>query len=349
MDNRIPSLDDLEDKPIVPRLPVGWKVLSPDKVQSPRGNTFSIKLDNTGGIQSYASDKVTSSFSFTQPTGGLKPIKPPANQQFTTEAQTSVTPQFTQPKTQTTTTQPVVKQPTTTPSFSQWAVSKGFNATEYTQDLLNRGVKREEVTDMVMKTVSDLKASYEAEFNIGRTFGTIPGEFTSMIMDSGKTLEAGKVLVESLQYLPSQIKASAISLQGSQGASVVNRDETVYKAKQELEAFTQGIAEKYPNSRLIKEIANLPQNMSYSGVSMGAGLAAAPLALIPVVGTGLAWATGTVASGAAAYQMATYSIMQSYLEAKDAEKRELTGQGLTQEEENQLKADFNSKAVQYGL
>jgi hypothetical protein len=76
MDNRIPSFKDLEEEPIVPRLPVGWKVLSPDKVVSPRGNPFSIKLDTTGNIQSYSSDKVTPSFSFTQPTGGLKPIKP---------------------------------------------------------------------------------------------------------------------------------------------------------------------------------------------------------------------------------------------------------------------------------
>jgi len=84
---------------------------------------------------------------------------------------------------------------------------------------------------------------------------------------------------------------------------------------------------------------------------MGAGLAVGiPIALIPIPGSRiLAWGLGTVASGKAAYEMSTYQIMQTYLEAKDEEKMAISGQGLTLEEENNLKQGFNKLASQYGL
>jgi hypothetical protein len=62
-----------------------------------------------------------------------------------------------------------------------------------------------------------------------------------------------------------------------------------------------------------------------------------------------AWVAGTAASGAAAYNMATYQIMQQYLELMNQEKITRTGQGLTLDEENQLKKDFDGKAREYGL
>jgi len=164
-----------------------------------------------------------------------------------------------------------------------------------------------------------------------------------------------KVFGQSLTYLPKQIASSVLqATQGQGGASVVNRDwadKFIAEANEDLDKFTQSIAKQYPTSDHLYEVSQLSRNLAYSVTSMGAGAAAGiPISLIPVPGArAAAWAAGTAASGAVAYQMTTYQIMQTYLELKDAEKIEQTGKGLTQEEENKLKQDFHNDAVKYGL
>ena len=179
-----------------------------------------------------------------------------------------------------------------------------------------------------------------------------------------------KVFGEGLTKLPRQLGASVLqATQGQGGASVVDRDwadRFIEDANIDIEKFTQEVSEKYGESTSpikLTDIAQLPRNLAFSITSMGGGLAVGlPTALLPVPGARVAaWVSGTTASGAVAYSMTTYQIMQEYLEAKNEEKRSETstgsmltgdfvwGRGLTREEENQLKVDFESKARKYGL
>ena len=167
--------------------------------------------------------------------------------------------------------------------------------------------------------------------------------------------EVVEVLGQSLTKLPEQLGASILqATQGQGGASVVNRDwADVYikEANEDIDKFTQDVVSMYPNISVLREVSQLSRNLAYSITSMGAGLAVGvPVAFIPLPGARVAaWAAGTAASGFVAYQMTTYQIMQQYLELKNEEKIQQTGRGLTLEEENQLKVDFHSKAVKYGL
>ena len=163
------------------------------------------------------------------------------------------------------------------------------------------------------------------------------------------------VFGQSLQQLPKQTAATVLqATQGQGGASVVNRDwvdKYIAEANEDMDKFVQDIATLYPESAYLVEVAQLSRNLAYSITSMGAGLATGvPIALIPLPGARVAaWAVGTAASGAVAYQMTCYQIMQQYLELKNAEKIKQIGRGLTLEEENKLKQDFSDKATQYGL
>lgn len=171
------------------------------------------------------------------------------------------------------------------------------------------------------------------------------------------TKDVAYVAGESLQKLPQQIASSALQAwQGEDGASVVNRDwadKYVQLAQQDINQFAEQVKWQYPDETGLVELARLSETMGFSLTAMGPGvLASLPLWLAPeptmVTKSGAMAITGAV-SGVISYRMATYQIVQEYLEFRDAEKRASTGQGLTLEEENQLKADFHDKAVQYGL
>ena len=167
-----------------------------------------------------------------------------------------------------------------------------------------------------------------------------------------------KVFGEALTKLPKQIGASILqAIQGHEGASVVDKgwaDRFIESANTDLEKFAQEVTEEYRGTRLpitLTDLATLPQSMAFSLTSMGAGLGAGvPIALLPVPGARVAaWASGTLASGAVAFNMSSYQIMQLYLEAKDEEMRASQGRGLTLTEETQLKRDFGTKAIKFGL
>ena len=168
-----------------------------------------------------------------------------------------------------------------------------------------------------------------------------------------------KTGVEALKYVPQQLKSAFLQIKqgGASGASVANKDKSdlyIEKAQKDLDKFLQETEAKYGKTRLmpgikITDVASLPQNLAFSGLSMGAGLSAVPLASIPFAGPVLAWTVGTTAAGKTAYEMSTYQITQKYLEAKNEEQIKLTGFGLTEEQEENLKDEFALKGMQYGL
>ena len=187
---------------------------------------------------------------------------------------------------------------------------------------------------------------------------TIIGVGAQTIGEMAQTgVDIAEVLGGSLARLPGNIGASVLQALQPSGASVVDRD----WADKFISAVQAGnikaankVAEKYKNTWLpikLTDLAQVSENIGYSLTSMGVGLAVGvPTALIPLPGARIAaYTLGTAASGAIAYNMTHYQITQQYLEFKDSEKRAKTGRGLTLAEENQLKKDFEGKAMAYGL
>ena len=176
-------------------------------------------------------------------------------------------------------------------------------------------------------------------------------------------LGALKVFGQGLLKLPRQLAASILqAFQGQGGASVVDKDwadRFIEDAQADLDKFVAEVGEKYGEKAVLEtapflkitDVAALPQNLAYSLTTMGAGLGVGiPIALIPWPGMRVtAYVTGTATSGAVAYSMTTYQIMQLYLELKNEEKIAEIGEGITLQEENQLKREFESKAREYGL
>jgi len=167
-----------------------------------------------------------------------------------------------------------------------------------------------------------------------------------------------KLLGEGLTLLPKQVAASVLqAVQGQGGASVVDRnwaDDLISDANDDIQEFTVKLEANYGTANLPinpVDLATLPQNMAFSITSMGAGIGiGVPIALAPVPGARIAaWLTGSAASGAVAYNMTSYQIMQQYLEAKNEEMIAATGRGLTAEEEEALKEGFETQARNYGL
>lgn len=168
-----------------------------------------------------------------------------------------------------------------------------------------------------------------------------------------------KVFGQGLLMLPKQTAAKvAMSLQGYRGATVVDRgvgDRLIASADKDLEAFSEKMAELHKGKKFlpgisIQDVAELPANIAYSGTVLAAGLpVGAAVSAIPVVGPPLGVAAGMAVGGTVAFNMASYEIMQEYLEAKNDEAMESRGTGLTKAEEKKLKSEFNSDAIKYGL
>ena len=178
------------------------------------------------------------------------------------------------------------------------------------------------------------------------------------------TVSGVKVLAQSMARTPYNALVQFLTIkQGHKGAQVVDKgwiDKLIQKRRDSTAAFEQEVVKKYRSGELfpgmkIAEVARFAQNLGFSVASMAAGAAAAlPATAVgslatPVVGVVAGAAAGMAATGTAAFQMASYEIMQSYLEMKDADKQAATGRGLTKAEENRLKKDFEAKAVKYGL
>ncbi len=167
-----------------------------------------------------------------------------------------------------------------------------------------------------------------------------------------------RVFGEALLKLPEQMAAAILqATQSFMGASAVDKDwadKLITLASEDQAKFVEEVTARYTGTRLpiqLSDIAALPQSMAFSLVSVGTFAAVAlPIAAIPAPGTRIAaWAAGTAASGAVAFNMSSYQIMQSYLDIKNEEMKATAGRELTLAEENQLKRDFSGLAVKYGL
>lgn len=172
-------------------------------------------------------------------------------------------------------------------------------------------------------------------------------------------LDAYATFGVALTKIPRAVAASVLqATQGKKGASVVDKDwadRYIADANTDIQKFAKEAYMRYGDKGFagikITDLAELPQNVGYSATSMLGGLAVGlPLSLVPLPGMrAAAWAAGTAASGAVAYNATTYQIMQQYLEIKDKESKVYKGRGLTREEEIRLKEGFDKLAHQYGM
>ena len=161
------------------------------------------------------------------------------------------------------------------------------------------------------------------------------------------------VFGEAITNIPKSIKASFLQTQGWEGVSVVapdKNDQYINEFEKEQAEVAKEAISKYGDMSFmgvkLSDVANMPQNIGYSAVSMAGGVAgAAPF----IWDAPLALAVGTTASGAVAFKMSTYQIMKSYLDIKNEESISIKGRPITLEEENNLKKDFADKARKYGL
>lgn len=177
------------------------------------------------------------------------------------------------------------------------------------------------------------------------------------------TLSGAKVLAQSLIRVPSLYAARILTWgQGYHGASVTDKgwaDNWIGKRRKNHAAFVNKIAKEHKSKKFLPKIGPFPaiklrdlamfaDNLAFSGAAVTGGVPVAlgATALTTPVGGAIA---GVAATSAVAFQMSSYEIMQSFLEMKDAEKRELTGKGLTRAEEIALKKGFETKAIKYGL
>jgi hypothetical protein len=170
---------------------------------------------------------------------------------------------------------------------------------------------------------------------------------------------AGEVAWEVLKRAPRSVASSFIkSFQGAKGADVVDPDyfeRFAQNTDKENQAFMREVEEKYQNRRLmpgieINDIGEMAQNLGFSGAAATAGLAVgAPLSLIPVAGKPLAYLAGASAAGTVAYNASGYDFMKEVLDYRDGQKFEETGQHLTAEEQEQIKAESMTLAQQHGL
>ncbi len=260
------------------------------------------------------------------------------------------------------------KKPTSWEELNSLAITKTIPSSDEFL-ILKQGIERKPVEDNIFKKIARFVLPAGLETKFGLREPTIEEEMMEQekaredYYGYGEDLIGGvATLGKGLTKLPKAMAAAVLqATQGREGASVVDKDwadRYIEEANTDLNKFINEVSEKYKKKTLISgiplkitDIAEFPQSLAFSLTSMGAGLGTGvPVGLLPVPGARVAaWSLGTAASGAVAYNMTTYQIVQQFLEAKDEEKREKTGQGLTLEEENELKDLFGAKAMKYGL
>lgn len=171
-------------------------------------------------------------------------------------------------------------------------------------------------------------------------------------------LGGAKVLGGTLLRVPENIGAAAVQVvKGQSGATVVNRDKAddfvkwVDDRNKERQIALQkeyGESKVFPGVK-VTDVGELAQNAGFSGIGMVTGLAAGVGATLLTKSPAAGWAAGAAASGTTAYRQVGNQFTTQYLEMKNEEKQQSAGQPLTLDEENILKKDFETKAMQYGL
>ncbi len=202
-------------------------------------------------------------------------------------------------------------------------------------------------------TVSDLRTAVSGSPKVRPAKKSIPSPDKD---DDYEILGGFTTFAKGLTLLPRQVAAKALTaLQGPDGASVADRgwaDRFIDAAGEDADRFAEDVSKEYKRGKFlpgisIRDVAELPQNLAYSGVTAATGLGVG-VPIASVSGPG-GWIAGMGATGTAAYRMAGYEIMQEYLEAKDEAMFKNRGRHLAPDEENQLKKDFAGKAARHGL
>ena len=142
---------------------------------------------------------------------------------------------------------------------------------------------------------------------------------------SGSSVPGGFDLLRTAARVPENIVSSAIgAYKGQEGVSVVNKnwgDKFIDWVDKRNQSFQGEFNKKY--GWVGEEVASLPQNLGFSGVSMAAGLAAGvPLALAPdptLLTKVAAYGAGMTAGGATGYRMDAAQVTRMFLN-KEHEK-----------------------------
>ncbi len=196
-----------------------------------------------------------------------------------------------------------------------------------------------------------------ARQDFGKQIATLPAELEPLEIKGGF-----EVFGKGLLLLPKQVASSVVTWMGGyEATTVTDRDwgnRLVESAQQDMIKFVEDVTKEYGDKKFVPalsvtEIAQLPQNLSFSIAAWGGGLAtAAPLLLLPeptLITKVAAIGAGMVAAGKIAYEMSAYQIGQEYLETVNQIMQETQGRDITRAEEIQLKKDFERLAIKHSL
>ncbi|MBU4317683.1 MAG: PLxRFG domain-containing protein [Proteobacteria bacterium] len=172
-------------------------------------------------------------------------------------------------------------------------------------------------------------------------------------------LGGAKVLATGLPRVPVHMVGKAIdTFQGQAGADVVNPDffERISQGVREWESDKQAeISEKYKDRKFlpgikVTDVGSLPENLAYSVNAAGAGIGAGMASSAATGGNLVAgYAAGMAAAGEVAYRGTTYDFMREVLTEFDNNLKTERGSGLTEEEQNIVKNQFEKEATETGL
>lgn len=167
--------------------------------------------------------------------------------------------------------------------------------------------------------------------------------------------KVGEDVFVATKNTPVQAKAAiAAALEGNDPEVVFGKKDwkdtaiqEARKAAREERGF-KGAEDEYLLGITREKLRNLPQNLSFSLVSMGAGLAAgipAALGTTPIGG----YAVGAGASGLAAYRMDTNNFLRDLRENLDAASEKTTGKPLTDQQFIKVAKNYESMVREHGL
>jgi hypothetical protein len=167
--------------------------------------------------------------------------------------------------------------------------------------------------------------------------------------------KVGEDVFVATKNTPVQAKAAvAAALEGNDPAVIFGekdwKDATIQEARKAAKAERgfEGAEEEYLLGITREKLRNLPQNLSFSLVSMGAGLTAgipAAFGTTPVGGL----VAGAGASGLAAYRMDTNMFLRDLRDHLDAASEKTTGKPLTDDQFIKVAKSYESKVREHGL
>ena len=160
----------------------------------------------------------------------------------------------------------------------------------------------------------------------------------------------------ALAAIPRNVVAGTIgAVQGQSGVEAPGQGDVFEEYKRGVDAQNlaeqQAVAKQFPESTGIQTLSRLPQQVEFSAPATVAGIvtgvAAAPSAA--VTGGAGPFIAGGLGASVPAYRASANQIMTSYIDTLDEQKRDKSGIGLTPEETEAAKSDFEAKATEYGL